>query len=274
MTLQDKWRTAHWRRGCWVAEHTRTNGVRVRGHWRDGGRVKGHYSMTAMFPLTRALTPDMSEDSKSTPPRRVRVAPGDMSATLVMMIRSVGIGRPVRNSKAATAQARATAIAWRRGIETGVSENGQGIPEQVDQLTVHWTMEEGGALARYRTDTDVAVAPDGRVARTTNCQRSAREVYQALERWGDPHQTDNSPVKRHKQRNRTRAALGATDPEATVAEAMRDSLRMAPLPSMEISQAITIATQDGRYLLTIRANEEDEQRSSDQDRDAAVSTAA
>ena len=264
MSAGSKWTPPHWRRGCWVAEHTRTDGAKVRGHWRAGAQVRGHYCIQPLMPTGPRPGQNRLEEQERRRTKTPVIIPATANhAAVAEALGRTGHWAPARKGGTATARAELVAVLWRQGALRGNEyRNGTEatIPETADQVTLDIALTKDALPhARYRIDTEVFVNGDGTVAMTAACQKTPEQVARLAERYGN-EKLDRAGVAN--RRNQFRERLGRRDPEQAVALALRDILDAVPLPALPLTKEVAVADREGRYLVTVRplaANEEADQ---------------
>ena len=250
MKGRDKWTPLHWRQGCWVEAYTRSNGVRVRGHWRNGGRVKAHYSSTPLFTMPRRWP--RAKRHRNTPSLATSVSNTLNNAAVALVLRNAGWSTRSRSGPTAAA-ARLTAVTWRldkQVFHAGCAGSDVSLPALADQITLHIVIDGSDETPiTYRIDTTLFLNADGTVTTTPDSNHDMEKVARMVDRLSPAEPKSAEAVRR---RNAIRQSLGGRRPERAIALALTDALTAAPLPQVQAQREVTVPDPTGRYLIVAK----------------------
>ncbi len=266
--LTDKWTPLHWRHGCWVNAHTRSNGAAVKRHWRAGSNVRGHYSANnpdqfrqpgnarSGVPKARRIAwPRPAKPNHATP---IVVPPSLNNAALALALArnpSYQVQPQPQGDRphglAALVAVIYTDADGQRNLQSGLTTamGAVTIPDHALQITLECSIEMPGAqTAILRLDTPVFFNADQTVATAHGHQVNPEQVNRILERLTPASQ---EPAARARQRNAVRQSLGANDPEQAVRHAITDILTLAAPPDLNLTQPVTIPCPGTGYAITV-----------------------
>lgn len=248
MKAGQRWQSPHYRRGCWVEAHHRSNGVHVKRHWRNGHNVSGHYSLIPEYD-----NPD-HEPTERTRPRSILVDSGLNNAPLIIALENAGIGRAITRAPKTRpcAQARLLAVSWTLDCHqtriTGIPvvTGMVNLPPEVDDLTLEMLIsdpEDDQGAEAMTVDAPCFANADGTITVVRGAQVDPERVNRALKATGSETSLDD--------RNRVRELLGHTNPELTLQQALADTFRETAFPDLPISQRVTVPMPGSGYTITV-----------------------
>lgn len=266
----EKWTPIHWRHGCWVNAHTRSNGATVKRHWRSGANVRGHYSANNPDPMKppgsarssvprapRIAWPRPAKPNHATP---IVVPPSLNNAALALALARNPSYQVQPQPQGDRPHGLATLVAViytdannQRHLQSGLTTAMAAvtIPDQTRQITLECSIalpdQETHIL---RLDTPLFFNADETVATIHGHghQINPEQVNRILERLKP---ASREPAASARRRNSVRQSLGANDPEQAVRHAITDILALAPPPDLNLTQPVTIPCPGTGYAITV-----------------------
>ena len=285
MNATQKWMPQHWRSGCWVSAHTRSNGAKVSRHWRSGSQVQGHYCALGQRdqppPRRKPQDPAGARRHRTLWPRSPRTGlpvpednptlaitlpPGLNNAAAALALAETGQytiwPRPPAGPEP-WARARLVSVTWTDPQDTqhwaGELTTGTDsviLPEQVRRITLEIAITPPqGPERSFQVDTGVFFNADRTITTVPGSSLSPEEAIRLLQRLEQhqaghhPQQTDTGRTAR--RNNRVRELLGAPNPERAVQQAMAEAIRVIPPPALSITRPLTIPCPGTGYRITV-----------------------
>ena len=255
----NNWTTTHFRNGCWVESYLRSNGTRVKRHWRSGGNVSGHFFNSTQFSNQspgRHLPQPPKSQHRRTP--AILVDPSNNTAAMAVVLELNHIGR-VRHrphKTIPTPKAKLSAVIYRDAVgvlhtiaDIPVATSMVNIPTEITAITLDFTITAtNGDQFSYRIDSPVFFNADGEVIHVPGTEVDPELANRILDRINDRA----SELTVARRRNTIRARLGRHNPEKAVSQAAADMLKLNPMPEVNLTQAITIPVPGTNYTVTFK----------------------
>ncbi len=253
------WTRPHYRNGCWVEAHRRSNGVQVKRHWRQGSNVIGHYMNTS----TPHLQSRHDVDSTPQPQKRHKsptcvIEPTDNLVALAIALEHHNIARvrQKQNKKVQSPIAFLNAVTYQDEAGTQHRINGIpvftsfiNLPPEVNNITMDATVSfPDGQNSHYRLDTPVFFNADGSISQVSDTDIDPDLANRILDRITG--QTSELTVAR--RRNHIRQRLGLYNPERAVSQAIHEMLRLNPLPQLDLQRELSIIVPNTNYSVVLR----------------------
>ncbi len=253
------WTSPHYRNGCWVEAHHRSNGTAVKRHWRKGSNVVGHYMSTdAPQPHRRHNAGSAPKPTKRRHSPTVVIEPTDNLVALAIAFEHQQIAqvRQKTNRKKPSPKAFLNAVFYQD--DDGVQHRIDGIPvatsfinlpPEVNTITMDATVKfPDGQSTHYRLDTPVFFNADGSISQVSNADIDPDMANRILERL----KGQTSELKVARRRNNVRQHLGRHNPERAVSQAVHEMLSLNPLPQLDLEREFSIPVPSTNYSVVLR----------------------
>lgn len=248
MNATQRWQPPHFRRGCWVESHRRSNGAMVKRHWRNGHHVAGHFAITPDTTRSQSHSPTL----KRSRPEPILVSPGPNNATVAIALETAGMGRAISRPRGKQSALTAT-LAAVRWTDNGVQRRVEGLtvatglvslPPEVDAVTLDLTVSDpDGTIKTTAIPSPCFINADASITLVKEAQVDSELVNRALALTGAASDL--------RARNRVRQRLGRNNAESTMQRALADAMREAELPDLPLTQQVTIALPEAGYTVTV-----------------------
>ena len=255
------WTSPHYRNGCWVEAHLRSNGAQVKRHYRNGSNVVGHYMSNDSPPPHEAHYANVQPQKRHKSPTCV-IEPTDNLVALAIALEHHNIARVRQktNKKTESPKAFLNAVTYRDEADTPhrivgipVATSFINLPPEVNKITMDATIASpDGQKAHYCFDTPVFFNADGSISQVQDTDVDPDMANQILDRI--TRQTSELTVAR--RRNRVRQHLGLHNPERAVSQAVHEMLRLNPLPQLDLKRELSIPVPSTNYSVVLRPTTE------------------